>query len=939
MKSSRWKKVKDKVIMRRFHIYIGFIVWLLTSLFAVSCNDELEGNGYTPNSSSNLHVLVPTVLSASGEALSGSSSEVPTYNATVDECQINDLRLYAFPVDGKGKLVAENLPAPLASMMVEQHVANYQLNIEPGTYHIYVVANMSDVLSSKNIQTEDKLQDIVLNYGIGTEPGMPVCTNIPMIYEPKDINGIKETIIEKGGDKYTEIAANLKFTCVKVKLNLIMDPSASDNLYDKSYRITDIAAQKLTPSTHLLWNGKFTQSGVTPEYATGMDNTIYSSSSTGEASTGRYYQNGEYTIDETNANESNKDVVSITDKTNKGTAAPTNEKQWLFQGTYYLPERYISKAEDQSVLKISGIVNNSNKNQYTIKLGHKQNASDALPTFPRGTYYEIIGNIKSLGNMTLDCNVSVKDWQPITIDADFNHTKLWVSKAKAEVTSTTRDSIHYESNAIITENDFGCDTKINGKDVVSAKLDITKKQITFSVNQDIEYTEYNGKYTGTAKVWIKAGNIKKYIDVTYNVAPYFDITPQEVVIYWKSDNSQKTIKFKTNLGGLEFKDSKMKSTVGSSTIEAACVNPDTEDGTFTISATTDPVTTTEHLLYVQPQEHGIKNYDNFVKAVKVIVKPAVGNYRINFRAINDRIPYGNGDPTKSNVTGNFLDVLAEGGQNNWNDGWFEESWTGDKNQPQIKNHCIYVYTQIGETVGSDITGKGWIYTEHWGGKDDSGWPGDYMEADKTNTGWYYKDFSVNAVQKHTQHGATGNRKIKPGETLIMFSNNFNNAVGYSVHRCPHHMEPGIPLFDYEDCEGWIVYDPTSDPTWHIYDEMPTIENINFTIYTRFQTYGWFKVYGVANGKNGDDNNKERESFTIYDKDGKSWSCKNLGNGWYETVITLKAVKGDHEKDIRIKSDNKDTGGKSVLLFNGNSYEKHNDTGYYDGFSWHAGKPF
>ena len=33
--------------MRRFHIYIGFIVWLLTSLFAVSCTDELEGNGYT----------------------------------------------------------------------------------------------------------------------------------------------------------------------------------------------------------------------------------------------------------------------------------------------------------------------------------------------------------------------------------------------------------------------------------------------------------------------------------------------------------------------------------------------------------------------------------------------------------------------------------------------------------------------------------------------------------------------------------------------------------------------------------------------------------------------------------------------------------------------------------------------------------------------------
>ena len=922
--------------MRKFHIYIGFIVWLLTSLFAVSCTDELEGNGYTPNSSSNLHVLLPTVLSANGEAYSGSSSEVPTYNATVDECQINDLRLYAFPVNGNGKLVAENLPAPLASMMLDENVANYQLTIEPGKYHIYVVANMSDVL--KDINTEDDLKKLVLGYTSTLTPGLPISTNIPMIYEPKDING-KTLVTEiKATDKSATVIANLKFTCVKVKLNLIFDPAVATVFSGKSFLIKNILAQQLTPKTSLCWDGKFSQSEVSKEYADGFESNQYDAANNRN---GLYYLDGEWTRNDANANINDQDVITLKEGV-KGKDNPTNAAaKWLFQGTYYLPERYIANASQQSRLAIEGSIDGKIDNKYIIPLGHKQNESSTteLPTFPRGTYYEIIGNIKSLGNMTLDCNVSVKDWQPITIDADFNHTKLWVSKAKAEVTSTTRDSIHYESNAIITENDFGCDTKINGKDVVSAKLDITKKQITFSVNQDIEYTEYKDKYTGTAKVWIKAGNIKKYINVTYNVAPYFDITPQEVVIYWKSDNSQKTIKFKTNLGGLEFKDSKMKSTVGSSTIEAACVNPDTEDGTFTISATTDPVTTTEHLLYVQPQEHGIKNYDNFEKAVKVIVKPAVGNYRINFRAINDRIPYGNGDPTKSNVTGNFLDVLTEGGQNNWNDGWFEESWTGDKNQPQIKNHCIYVYTQIGETVGSDITGKGWIYTEHWGGKDDSGWPGDYMEADKTNTGWYYKDFKVDAVQKHTQHGATGNRKIKPGETLIMFSNNFNNAVGYSVHRCPHHLEPGIPLFDYEDCEGWIVYDPTSDPTWHIYDEMPTIENINFTIYTRFQTYGWFKVYGVANGKNGDDNNKERESFTIYDKDGKSWSCKNLGNGWYETVITLKAVKGDHEKDIRIMKDNQISDDNSILLFNGNSYEKHNDTGYYDGSSWHAGKPF
>ena len=923
---------------------LSLVSWFIL-LVTVSCSDELGGERAPISSESNLHVLVPTVLSTRGTRADDASG-LPTYNATVNECQINDLTLYAFPTGKEGgELLVETLPAPLATMMVEQHVANYQLNIEPGTYHIYVVANMNKVLSGQTIKTEDELKKIVLDYRPTSTTGMPVCTNIPMIYEPKDVNGkIINTKIEKGGKKYTEVAANLKFTCVKVKLNLIMNPTASDNLYDKSYSITDIVAQKLTPSTHLLWDGKFTQSesDVTSVYATGIENTIYPSLSTGEASTGRYYQNGEYTIDENNANENNKDVVSITDRTNKGTDAPKNLKQWLFQGTYYLPERYISKADEQSVLKISGKVNNSNKNQYTIKLGHKQNATDALPTFPRGTYYEIIGKIKSLGNMILDCNVSVEDWTPVTIDADFNHTTLWVSKTKASVTSTTADSIDYKSNVMLTEADFGCDEKVTTssgeKDViVLSKLDAVKNhRITFNINKDIQFSDYKGNYKGTAKVWIKAGNIKKYLDVAYDASPYFEVNPQEVTIYWGSDNNTKVVQFKTNLGGLAFTGN-TSSTVGKSTIQASCDNPDTPEGTFKIEATTNPVTTTVHYLYVQPKVSA--EGFNFVKIIKVTVKPAVGNYRINFRAINDRAHYTGGE---SNGTDNYKGTPEEKkeetyngniGNTNWADGWLDLSDDNDKQIyiPQTDSHRIYVYTQIGETDKAVANSPAWKFSANW--------PGDQMVADNTNVGWYYKDFSKDFESTSTEFGATGTRTLKPGETLIMFSNNTNTNWGFTLHRCPHHLEPGIPLFDYEDKEGWIVYDPTSDPTWNIYDDMPTIENINFTIYTKFQTYGWFNVYGAANGKNNDNNNTERESFTIYDTVGKSWSCEDLNNGWYKTVITLKAVKGDHEKAIRIKKDNKDTGGESVLLFNGNSYEKHKDTGYYDGSSWHAGKPF
>ena len=919
--------------MRRFHIYIGFIVWLLTSLFAVSCNDELEGNGYTTNSSSNLHVLVPTVLSANGTRTDDASG-LPTYNATVDECQINDLTLYAFPVENEGKLLVETLPAPLASMMAEPNVANYQLNIEPGTYHIYVVANMNKVLSG--IKTENDLKNIVLDYRPTSTTGMPVCTNIPMIYEPeKDATGkLAETVINAAGDKYTEVAANLKFTCVKVKLNLIFDPSKAE-FGGKTFSINSILAEKLSPFTHLYWGGKFatptwTKNEDEEAYKEGIPSTQYEASSRAAV----YYT--DWTDNSRLPATNNRDDIKGTETATENPPVNPADK-WLFQQTYYLPERYISSAADRSYLTINGKVGGSVDNNYRIDLGHKKDETSTVPVFPRGTFYEITGAIKTLGNMELDCKVSVKPWEMETISADFNHTTLWVSKTKASVTSTTTDFIDYKSNVMLTKTDFGCDNKVGEKDVIVTELDAVKQRITFNINKDIKFSEYNNdNYRGTAKVWIKAGNIKKYLNVDYDASPYFEVNPQEVTIYWGSDNNTKVVQFKTNLGGLAFTNNETSSTVGESTIQASCDNPDTPEGTFKIMATSNPITTTVHYLTVQPKESA-EDF-NFVKKIKVTVKPPVGNYRINFRAINDRIPYaGNNDPTKSNVTKNFLGVLKEGGSNNWNDGWYEEHWGGNKYQPQTSNHCIYVYTQIGETANA-ITGKGWIYTEKWGDRDDTGWPGDYMEADNTNTGWYYKDFNKDAVQKHTQHGADGNRTIKPGETLIMFSNNYNTAVGYSLHRCPQHLEPGIPLFDYEDREGWIVYDPTSDPTWNIYDEMPTIENINFTIYTKFQTYGWFNVYGVANGKNGDDNNKERESFTIYDTAGKSWTCTKLNNEWYKTVITLKAVKGDHEKDIRIMTDKQISDEKSILLFNGNSYEKYNDTGYYDGTSWYADKP-
>lgn len=895
---------------------LSLVSWFIL-LVTVSCSDELGGERAPISSESNLHVLVPTVLSSRGTRTDDASG-LPTYNATVDECQINDLTLYAFPSGNEGgELLVEKLPAPLATMMAEPNVANYQLNIKPGTYHIYVVANMNKVLSGQTIQTEDELKNIVLGYGVGKEPGMPVSTNIPMIYEPeKDAAGnLAVTEIKAAGDKYTEVAANLKFTCVKVKLNLIFDSSKAE-FGGKTFSINSILAENLSPFTHLYWGGKFktptwTKNEDKEAYKEGIPSTQYEASSRAAV----YYT--DWTDNTALPATNNKDDIEGTGTAEKVSPAG----KWLFQQTYYLPERYISSESDRSYLTINGNVGGSAVNNYRINLGHKKDESSTteVPVFPRGTFYEITGAIKTLGNMDLDCKVSVEPWEMENISADFNHTTLRVSKTKANVTSLTNDYITYNSNAAIVK--FGCDNKIDSKDIIigtkRGKDANGNDSIEFRVNPNIPIKAYaENQLKGTAKFWLQANNLKKYIDVDYDVTPYLDVTKELVIYYNKDDKSQniRTVKWDTNLGGIVLHRTTDKK--GSSIIKMSVNSSDDATGTFTVTATEDPVTTTIHEFTVISKD-GSKFQD-----VRVTVSPPIGDYRICFRAINDRSKY-----TGNKNTDRFMAIMPEGDDNNWYDGWDND---GGKNTAKEDNHHIYMYTQIGETSEgtSTLTQKRWIYTKGVASKDE--WPGEAMKADNTNKGWYYKDFKVN-MEPVVKKGTTENRFIKPGETLIMFNNNQDLDLGYTLHRCPHHRAPGIPLFDYEDREGWIVYDPTSDPEYHIFDDMPEIEDLNITIYTKKKTMGWYREYGIAG-------NSKTDQFKIHDENsdanvdhGNSWKREKKGN-WWKTVITLKAIKGEHNKDIKIIQKDGDV----LTLFNGNSFT--DDTGYYQNGKWHQGTP-
>lgn len=931
-------------------------------LLLAACTDDADVYNTPAPSEGNLCVYVP-VTREGDEVTSSLDPSNPTYNASVDECNINDLHLYAFPVGGNGTLLSQELPSPEASNMLDEKVASYKLQIKPGIYRVYVVANMKDVLDVNSITTEGDLKKVVLGYTPVSKPGMPVANNIPMIYEPDtkaaDGTTVDGTITIKNTDTTPQtVMANLRFTCVKVCLNLIYNPEDADMdaaLKSNGLQITDIMGKRLSPQTSLLWDGKFTNPNVSDDYAKGFEPKLYDA--TASTGNGAYYTS--WTETPANANVNNEDIIKVK---GEGVAAPANSKEkWLFRATYYLPERYVAQASQQSVLKVGGAVGGSAiANSYNINLGHRKDETSTteVPTFPRGTYYEIVGRIKSLGNIDLDCVVGVKDWQMATIDADLNHTTLWVSSTKAEVGSQKVAFIDYLTNVTNGDIEFGCETKIEknltGKlPVIVATNDIANHRIRFSINPDLSVKDFADADTlkGTAKVWIKAGNIKKYLYVSYDVTPYFKVDPVDIVIFWDDKNKEeltKVVNFSTNLGGIQFPSDWSNNPNGGydvsyaqSTINIKCKDPKVAEGQFTITATSNPGTTTTHVFTVKSIEK-YKDADGNEKymeqPVRVTVRPPKGNYIIYMRAIND-LAWCNGGGTEEYKHSLMHDEDSSLGDENynWRDGWWEEQdakakWGSDKS-PHSDYHFVYVYTQIGETNADgtkDENNTEWYFTKKYDKTADTRhtvshdkdmndykgewWPGSKMTADNNNPGWYYYSIPVGAKSVGVNKDGKAQKTIKPGQTLLIFSNGTFLATGFQSHRFTHHNDPGITLFNYEDNEGWYLYDPLSDPYYRVFDEKPTVVDVEYTIYTKNKKItAWYCQYGVNPGGKDD-------KFTLWCNDYVSgeFECNEYGKkkGWYKTILHLKAPLGEYDKILVLKVNGDEI---HTTLFDGDNY--------------------
>ena len=862
-------------MIRRFGMSAALAImtgWLLTA-----CSDSYVDSLPAPQPGT---ITICLGAPAQGSRADAADSPDDLSPATADERTITDLRYFAFPSDpdapGAVTLKGALLP-PSADEMANERYKEYVVrDVEPGSYRVYVVANMPQCAT---VGSEEELKALRLTYS-PTE--LPRPGRLPMIYEP-----VAETVVDPGG---TVVTANLQFTCVKVRYNLIFDKENNQNTQDAfgncGLIIKAVNGRKLSAETPLVLGAPM--SGITSS-----DNTFNA-----PLTPGRYFAS--WTRNDNAGGD--EDVITV------GEGAPDSyASKWVYQGTLYLPERYTGNKEKQSLLTVEAVVVNGSHspkadgtvdlssiptgpvNTYTIPLGHA-NGQDQPRQFPRGTYYEIIGQIETTEFTELQADVKVSDWVPVPM-AHTGHTTLTVDKTVAIVTSIETDSIHYTSNA--PEVVMGCDAKIDGQPViVQYEQDSRRRVIKFRINPAIpigkfvEGSDFPPK--GRTKIWIQANHVRKYLDVTYNVEPLFEVEPEEVTISWLEGQNNdptytKTFRFQTNLGGIQGVDFPVVLTKGSAQIKLECADPAAAVGTFTATALCNPGTTTAFSLNLSPRDG---SHQEMAKTLTIRVKPPLGDYRIYFRAINDN--QGGNDWKDAE----FNAVATEGGSNNWNDGW---------NAPKL-----YTYTQMGETVGGNIPNYYvWVFSES------KGWPGDEMVKDDTNTGWYYVQIAPDKTAANSQDGST--KTIRPGETLMIFN---SGADGQHRHRCSHHLDPGIQLFDYEDREGWVLYDPLCAPYYRVYDVRPEIVNATYDVYTQKPLKSWSISYGVQNYAN-----NVATPYSIY--------CNNLshtvetidGVTMYHYPSVFKAPAGDLAKSIVYYFED----GTSTTIFGGENFATSDDT--------------
>ena len=161
-----------------------------------------------------------------------------------------------------------------------------------------------------------------------------------------------------------------------------------------------------------------------------------------------------------------------------------------------------------------------------------------------------------------------------------------------------------------------------------------------------------------------------------------------------------------------------------------------------------------------------------------------------------------------------------------------------------------------------------------------------MLPDNENPGWFYFDLPALA---------------NPNATLIMFADTHDSNTGGDISnekRYPPHMEPGVPLYDYEDKDGWFLYDYKIGAQNEFVDDKPEIEVTTYRINIPQNSYQRIHVW-IVGGANITDWNDASTGVIQTDEKGRYFQFSIKGSPLSGAIRYKYIGSGNKEYDGEI----------------------------------------
>ena len=821
-------------------------------------------------------------------------------DATQDERRVTSLWFMAYPTtDGDGETLVQYL-RPSNNELTHEY-KTFNIRIKAGTYHIYVVANMSEI----DPQTrEEDLQQIILDYrnGTGTDATLVLPSHtgngLPMVYK-------SEQDITITAAQSQTIQADLVFTCVKVRCTLWFDNTDSGHsnaVFGQNYlQMQNITGRNIATQAPLLPTGQAIENLPLLDTAEGALNG--------------HYADGEYS----------KDAYETLDVTQTTTS---NTDKWAYRTTFYLPEHYVTKKDDQSYLDITAALHEATGTkkanlQYTLPLGDESTDSQPLRQLPRGKYYDIVGKIVNLGG-EIESTVSIEDWTPKEVNTVLESPyHLWVEKT--EIGTEDKPLKAGDSISIALRTDAPTLTTeqtkvtIGGKEIDPYILTLNKDSETgaytsVSIEVNPELVPGSDVPDDAKKFYIVMHNhdgdaiLKKEIKITaLSLEPYFIVTPEQYIIRISDIGNlpEHTVIFsyETNLTEVNVKCGGTAITGGISWSENTNVtitDSGLENGKGTVSVTLNkpyqPAKYTRTQTVTLDYTATGAGFTIGDKTTTVTIIPNAQTYRLHFRPVDGswknphiyvyeplygmdgremRIKNANGvdegeHALQYSFTGKrtFKGWTEQGGTISWSNQQKEDKgnyWLVDYGWDPIRTELYVYYDNIDyspdfrtDCCASDVNPK---------------WPGVKMKEDTENPGWFYFDLPALA---------------EPGKALIMFAEGHdgpsapdNMTDAEKIEYCkpwryPAHMVPGVPLYNYADKDGWFLYDYQKGDDNGFVDDKPEIEVTTYRINIPQNSYQHIHVW-IVGGANITDWNDASTSVIQTDEKGRYFQFSIKGS--------------------------------------------------------------